>query len=61
MVEKNRSYFLFKLGVAPTKIPFRSDVKIGNGPRLYLSDEIKDTTAKLATQKFRDGVTISRW
>jgi Tol biopolymer transport system component len=42
-------------GVAPTEIPFEVDVKLAMGPRLYFEYEIKDTTAKLATQ-IRDGV-----
>ncbi|MDF2156732.1 amidohydrolase family protein [Algoriphagus sp. CAU 1675] len=37
------------------EIPFEADVKLAMGPRLYFNYEIKDTTAKLATQ-IRDAV-----
>ncbi len=40
---------------APKEIPFEVDVKLAMGPRLYFNYEIKDTTAKMATQ-IRDGV-----
>lgn len=33
-----------------TEIPFEVDVKMAMGPRLYFNYEIKDSTAKLATQ-----------
>lgn len=42
-------------GSAASEIPFEADVKLAMGPRLYFNYEIKDTTAKLATQ-IRDGV-----
>lgn len=42
-------------GTAPAEIPFEADVKLAMGPRLYFNYEIKDTTAKLATQ-IRDAV-----
>ncbi len=38
-----------------TEIPFEVDVKLAMGPRLYFNYDIKDTTAKLATQ-IRDAV-----
>jgi len=41
-------------GLSPVEIPFEVDVKLAMGPRLYFNYEIKDTTAKLATQ-IRDG------
>ncbi|MBN7809641.1 PD40 domain-containing protein [Algoriphagus sp. H41] len=42
-------------GTAPAEIPFEADVKLAMGPRLYFNYEIKDTTARLATQ-IRDAV-----
>lgn len=42
-------------GAPAQEIPFEVDVKIAMGPRLYFNYEIKDTTAKLATQ-IRDAV-----
>ena len=42
-------------GSPAQEIPFEVDVKLAMGPRLYFNYEIKDTTAKLATQ-IRDGV-----
>ncbi|MFN3997515.1 amidohydrolase family protein [Algoriphagus sp.] len=42
-------------GSPAVEIPFEADVKLAMGPRLYFNYEIKDTTAKLATQ-IRDAV-----
>lgn len=42
-------------GSPSVEIPFEADVKLAMGPRLYFNYEIKDTTAKLATQ-IRDAV-----
>jgi Tol biopolymer transport system component len=42
-------------GSPAQEIPFEADVKLAMGPRLYFNYEIKDTTAKLATQ-IRDAV-----
>ncbi|RIW18199.1 amidohydrolase [Algoriphagus lacus] len=42
-------------GAPAQEIPFEVDVKLAMGPRLYFNYEIKDTTAKLATQ-IRDAV-----
>jgi Tol biopolymer transport system component len=42
-------------GTGAVEIPFEADVKLVMGPRLYFNYEIKDTTAKLATQ-IRDAV-----
>jgi len=42
-------------GNPAVEIPFEADVNLAMGPRLYFNYEIKDTTAKLATQ-IRDAV-----
>lgn len=42
-------------GSPAQEIPFEADVKLAMGPRLYFNYEIKDSTAKLATQ-IRDAV-----
>jgi Tol biopolymer transport system component len=49
---------IWKLGIdgsSAVEIPFEADVKLAMGPRLYFNYEIKDTTAKLATQ-IRDAI-----